>query len=111
MVPAFTPLSVVYHSGPEDFLPGLPLVSAPFAPKSDVVSLVPHRYGALSVGVVSIVALAAVQAAPGPRAVRAVLDSRSLAAAAPRHIILAGRRRPLPTRRRPPAGADRRMPW
>ena len=55
LVPAITPPSVVYHSGPEDFLPGLPLVSAPFVPNSDVVSIVPHLYGAFTVALVSVV--------------------------------------------------------
>jgi hypothetical protein len=55
LLSALTPSTLVYHSGPEDFLPGLPLVSAPFVPKSDVVSLVPHLYGAFTVAAVSVV--------------------------------------------------------
>jgi hypothetical protein len=55
LVSALTPPSVVYyHLAPENFEPGLPLVSAPFAPGSDVVSLVPHLYGAATVAVIAI---------------------------------------------------------
>jgi len=55
LVAALTPSSLVYDSGPEDLLPGLPLVSAPFVPNADVVSIVPYLYGAFMVALVSVV--------------------------------------------------------
>lgn len=55
LVAALTPSSLVYDSGPEGLFPGLPLVSAPFVPNADVVSIVPHLYGAFMVAFVSIV--------------------------------------------------------
>lgn len=55
LVAALTPSSLVYGSGPEGLLPGLPLVSAPFVPNADVVSIVPYLYGAFMVAFVSIV--------------------------------------------------------
>lgn len=55
LVSALTPPSVVYyHLAPKNFEPWLPLVSAPFAPGSDVGSLVPHLYGAATIAVIAV---------------------------------------------------------
>ena len=45
--------TVFYHLAPEHLEPSLPLVSAPFRPGSDVVSVVPWLFGAIAVAVVA----------------------------------------------------------